>query len=184
MNLYLNGSNREKNCYQILKDLKEEKDIFISLANQNISYCLGCSSCCMNKLQEYCVIEDDMQKIYQNMLKAEKIVIASPIYMNFITGILKNVIDRWNPYSTHEELLKGKKIYFILTGQLEQEENQEIIENISSYMEGLAEFMEFDFQLLGYLSSGDIESIDDVIKNNENYHAVLKEWKKQIKNNR
>ena len=64
----------------------------------------------MNNLQEYCVIDDDMREIYHEMKKANKIVIATPIYMNHISGILKNVIDRLNPYSRHEELLKGKKV--------------------------------------------------------------------------
>lgn len=57
----------------------------------------------MNELKEYCVIDDDMQEIYEEILKADKIVIASPIYMNHITGLLKNVIDRFNPFSWHVE---------------------------------------------------------------------------------
>ena len=38
--------------------------------------------------------------------------------MNHITGILKNVIDRWNPYGTHPELLENKKIYLVFVGQM------------------------------------------------------------------
>ena len=115
MNLYISGSNRNKNCYKILNDIKNKEDKIISLKNKNINYCLGCSSC-INKLKEYCVIKDDMREIYLEMKEANKIIIASPIYMNFITGILKNMIDRLNPYSSHDEILKGKKVYLILTG--------------------------------------------------------------------
>ena len=32
MDLYINGSNRNKNCYTVLKDLKEEKDKLIALS--------------------------------------------------------------------------------------------------------------------------------------------------------
>ena len=109
MNLYINGSNRKQNCYQILSDLKQEEDILFSLADKSINYCLGCSSC-INGLENFCVIEDDMQELYQSMIEAEKIIIATPIYMNHITGILKNVIDRLNPFSNHGNL-KGKKVY-------------------------------------------------------------------------
>lgn len=180
MNLYINGSNRRKNCDQILRDLKEQEDKLISLSDKNILYCIGCSAC-MNQLEKYCVLEDDMYEIYQEMSKADKIVIASPIYMNFITGKLKNVIDRFNPYSSHCEILKGKKIYLILTGQMEEEENREVIDGIKDYFEGLAEFMEFDFCFLKYLSSGDVETVDDVRKNQKDYKEMIQNIKEEIK---
>lgn len=40
-----NGSNREQNCYKILKDIKKENDKLISLSHKDIKYCLGCNSC-------------------------------------------------------------------------------------------------------------------------------------------
>ncbi len=179
MNLYINGSNRRKNCYRILSDLKNEEDKLISLDNMSISYCIGCS-CCINKLDDYCVIDDDMMDIYLSMKEADKIIIASPIYMNFITGILKNVIDRLNPYSSHDEILNGKKIYLILTGQLEEKENEEIVNNIKEYFIGLSEFMEFDFSFLKYLSSGDVEKEDDIKKVYQNYDNIIEDMKNKI----
>ena len=181
MTLYISGSNRKKNCYKILEDLKGENDKLIALADKNIQYCLGCNTC-MNNLEEYCVIDDDMREIYYEMKKADKIVIATPIYMNHISGILKNVIDRLNPYSSHDELLKGKKVYIITVGQMDEEENEEIADNIKSYFESLAEedFMDFNVVFLRNLSSGDIENIDDVTKNNDNYSQIIKELKQKI----
>ena len=181
MNLYINGSNREKNSYQILKDLKEENDILFSLADKSINYCLGCSSC-MSKLENFCILEDDMQELYSVMVQADKIIIATPIYMNNITGILKNVIDRWNPYETHEELLKGKKIYLITVGQMSEEENEEIAEDIKKYFEGLGEFMEFEVVFLKNFSSGEVGEIDNVLKMYENYDKIIDELKNKIKN--
>lgn len=179
MNLYISGSNRKKNCYKILDDIKKEEDKLISLKDKDIKYCLGCSACTKN-LKDYCVIKDDMKEIYENMIQANKIIIASPIYMNFITGKLKNLIDRLNPYFCHSEILKGKKIYLILTGQLQYDENEEICNNINEYFKGLAEFMEFDFSFLGYLCSGDINEIDDVTKYYKDYDSVIKKIKSQI----
>lgn len=176
MNLYINGSNRNKNCFKILKNLKNDDDKLISLANKSINYCLGCSAC-TNKLENFCIIEDDdMQEVYQDMIEADKIIIASPIYMNHITGILKNVIDRLNPFSCHGNL-KGKKVYLITIGQMVEEENKEIADSISKYFESISEFMEFEFTFVKNLSSGDI---DDVSKVYENYDDIINEMKNVI----
>lgn len=176
MNLYINGSNRNKNCFKVLNDLKQENEKLISLADKNINYCLGCSSC-MEELPGYCIMEDDdMQEIYNEMIKADKIIIASPIYMNHITGILKNVIDRLNPFSCHGNL-KDKKVYLITIGQMSEEENEEIADSINKYFESISEFMEFEFIFVKNLSSGDIETIDDVSKAYENYEKIIEEMK-------
>lgn len=176
MNLYISGSNRIGNCYKIVQDLKNENDEVIALAEKDIKYCLGCSACTKG-LEQYCAIKDDMQEIYHSMAKSEKIILVTPIYMNHITGILKNVIDRWNPYESHPELLKNKKIYIITVGQMSEEENEEIANNIKEYFESLAEFMEFETVFLRYLSSGDIKKIDDVKQNNDNYLEIVQQMK-------
>ncbi len=178
MNLYINGSNRKKNCYKVLSDLKSDNDKLISLSDTKISYCKGCSSC-INELENFCVIDDDMREIYKSMLEAEKIVIASPIYMNHITGILKNVIDRLNPFSCHGNL-KGKKVYLITIGQMPEDENDEIAISIKEYFESISEFMEFEFIYLRNLTSGDIETVDDVTKTYDNYEEIIKQIKNEI----
>ena len=162
-----------------MSDLKEAEDRLFSLADKSVNYCLGCSSC-INHLENFCVIEDDMQELYQYMAEAKKIIIATPIYMNHITGILKNVIDRWNPYGSHEELLKGKTIYLITVGQMSEEENQEIAENIKTYFEGLGEFMEFKVVFLKNFSSGDVETVDDVTKEYSDYGEIINNLKEKI----
>ncbi len=178
MNLYICGSNRNKNCYKVLNDLKNEGDKLISLSQKNIKYCLGCSAC-INELENFCIQEDDMIDIYNSMIEAENIVIASPVYMNHLTGILKNVIDRLNPFSCHGNL-KGKKVYLIAIGQMSEEENEEIANNLKDYFEGLSEFMEFEFKFLRYLSSGDVETVDDIYENYENYEKIIEELKNEI----
>lgn len=180
MNLYISGSNRKENCYQIAQDLKGKGDKVISLAEKNINYCLGCSACTKG-LEKYCAIKDDMQEIYHSMAEADNIIIITPIYMNHITGILKNVIDRWNPYASHPELLKNKTVYLITVGQISEEENAEIANNIKEYFESLGEFMEFKVVFLKNLSSGDIETVDDVTKNYDNYDEIISDIKKRIK---
>ena len=88
MVLFINGSNRKGNCSRILNDLKEKDDKLIELSDKSINYCLGCNAC-LSELKSHCIIEDDMQEIYEYILEVDKIVIATPIYMNHITGLLK-----------------------------------------------------------------------------------------------
>lgn len=108
MNLYISASNRKHNSYNLLSKLISENDIFLSLADLDIKYCIGCNAC--QKNEEYqCVLKDDMNKIYDAINKCDNIIIMSPIYMNQITGILKNVFDRFNPYCASEKL---KRKYF------------------------------------------------------------------------
>lgn len=178
MNLYINGSNRNQNCYTILQDLKNEEDKLFSLADKTIHYCLGCGACA-DHLENFCVMEDDMQELYCDMVKAEKIIIATPIYMNHITGILKNVIDRFNPYASHDELVKGKKLYFMTVGQMSEKENKEIANQIQKYFESVGEFMEFDAVFLRNFSSGED---DEVTKEYSNYPEIIAELKEKIEN--
>ena len=180
--LYINGSNRKENCCKILNNLKNKDDKLIELSDKSINYCLGCNAC-MNELEEYCVIDDDMQEIYKEILRADKIVIASPIYMNHITGLLKNVIDRFNPFSWHDDLLKGKTIYLITVGQMNEEENKDIARNIKEYFESIGEFMGFKTIFLKNFTSGDIETIDDVTKMYDNYEQIIEKLKEKIEEN-
>ncbi len=179
MNLYISGSNRKQNCYRILNDLKTEKDKLISLADKSIGYCLGCSAC-VNDVEGFCVIEDDMQEIYEDIMKSDKIIIATPVYMNHITGILKNVIDRFNPFCNNEELLQDKTFYIIAIGQMSEIENNEIANDIKQYFERISEFLGFKSVFLRYLTSGDIKSVDDITKTYNNYNEIIKELKVEI----
>ncbi len=97
MNLYISGSNRKHNSYNFLKKIKEDEDVLYSLDDLNIKHCIGCNACQKNE-ENKCILNDDMKAIYDNIDKCNKIIIMSPIYMNHITGILKNVIDRFNPF--------------------------------------------------------------------------------------
>ena len=131
MYLYISASNRKHNSYNLLSKLISENDIFLSLADLDIKYCIGCNVCQKNE-ENQCVLKDDMNKIYDAISKCDYIIIMSPIYMNQITGILKNVLDRFNPYCASENL-KGKKIYLITVGQMSEEEQQEICNSIDNW---------------------------------------------------
>jgi multimeric flavodoxin WrbA len=63
------------------------------LQDMHIEGCSGCDACQVNA-DEHCIIEDDMQKIYPVIKKADAVVYASAIYFFTYTAQIKAVIDR------------------------------------------------------------------------------------------
>ena len=115
--LILMGSPRKKGNTSILCDEfkrgaeeagnQVEK---IDVVGMKINGCLGCNGCQRNG--GTCVQKDDMQGIYQKILTADVVVLASPIYYYTWTAQLKAVIDR-----TYAMLatMKDKTFYMIST---------------------------------------------------------------------
>ena len=152
--LFINCSNQEKNCYNILKRLQTDNDKLISLSNKKMSFCLGCQ-CCQKDLPNHCVLNDYItNNVYEEVLKEDSIVFASPMYISNINGILKNLLDRFNTFYNHQ-LLKGKKIYLIMTGFATKEENEMEIKGIIDYFNGISEYLYFDFEFLDYFVDAD-----------------------------
>ena len=114
-----------------------------------------------------------------NKEKADKIILASPLYMSGITGLLKTVIDRFYALYKHN-LFKGKTIYLILTGQGTLEDNEEEIDDIVRWFFGISEWMNFEFKFLGYFCSGEQNTIDNVKICEENYDEKIRLLKEKI----
>jgi len=67
----------------------------ILLVEKNIEHCLGCFSC-WNRTPGKCVIDDDMSELLLKMA-ADIVVFACPLYVDNITGIMKDFMDRMIP---------------------------------------------------------------------------------------
>jgi putative NADPH-quinone reductase len=65
----------------------------VFLAEKKIQHCRGCFSCWL-KTPGRCVIEDDMKHILAEADGAEVLVLASPLYFDTISGMLKVFMDR------------------------------------------------------------------------------------------
>lgn len=80
----------------------------ISLAGKKIDFCRGCLACL--KLGE-CVIKDDAIAIAEQVLEADVVVWATPIYYFEMSGQMKTLIDRMN--SLYAKDFKFREVYLL-----------------------------------------------------------------------
>jgi multimeric flavodoxin WrbA len=67
----------------------------IELAGKEIGPCLHCNWCLKNQTPERpCFQEDDMGPIYQKLLQADGILMASPVHFGRLSGLTADLIDR------------------------------------------------------------------------------------------
>jgi multimeric flavodoxin WrbA len=118
----LKGSPREKGNSSMLADqvaagasAAGAQVECIVLQNMNIRPCNACDVCQETGTGE-CILDDDMQTLYPRLLKADAIVIASPIYWYTMSAQTKLCIDRWYALDTPQgNALAGKRIGIVLT---------------------------------------------------------------------
>lgn len=93
----------------------------ISLHDKTISPCLECFKC-QDVLGEFgCAIKDDMHDIADEILMADCMILASPIFIWYCTAPMKAMLDRF--YGLHKyygkqrgpSLVEGKKCGIIAT---------------------------------------------------------------------
>ena len=105
------GGNSDLLCDSFAKGAKEagHEITKIYVQKQKIGHCLACYGC---RETGKCVQHDDMEKILEQMLAADVIVLATPVYFYSMSGQMKTLIDRTLPKWLD---IKGKEFYFIAT---------------------------------------------------------------------
>ena len=78
----------------------------IRLADLRIAPCIGCGGC--DKTGR-CVIEDDMQGLYDKIIAAQVVIIASPIYFYGLSAQTKMFVDRLQALWSRKKLLIAAK---------------------------------------------------------------------------
>ena len=86
---------------------KGVKTEIIHLCQLKIEFCRHCEAC--HKKILACPIKDDVQTVLQKMLNADGIILASPNYINQVTGAMKTLFDR-SSHFIHCKRLLGKFI--------------------------------------------------------------------------
>jgi multimeric flavodoxin WrbA len=85
----------------------------INLARMDIQMCRGCRIC-FNKGENLCPLKDDFPAIKAKMQAADGVIVASPIYVDDVTGVMKNFIDRL-AHVCHRPEFAGKYAYLVTT---------------------------------------------------------------------
>ena len=79
----------------------------IFLSDWDISGCRECRSC---EATGNCVVQDQMQEIYPKLLKANHIILASPIFFYGVTAQAKRMIDRCQALWARKYVLKKSSL--------------------------------------------------------------------------
>jgi multimeric flavodoxin WrbA len=85
----------------------------IHLGHQDIGFCRGCRAC-FNAGERKCPLQDDLLAIHEKIQDADGLVLASPVYVNDVSGIMKNWIDRM-AFRCHRPAFAGKSAFIITT---------------------------------------------------------------------
>ena len=106
------GGNSDMLCDEFMRGAQEaghsvEK---IRVAQKKIGYCLACYYC--RDHGGVCAVKDDMSEVLEKMLRADVLVLASPVYFYSINAQMKALFDRtvarWLEF-------KNKEFYYIMS---------------------------------------------------------------------
>ena len=157
------GSPRKGNTEFVLKtllnDIKSEKELVL-LRNKKISPCSGCM---LGARKKRCVIEDDMKELNQKLESCDVLIIGTPNYFDNVSGILKNFIDRTNPF--HEtDALRGKKVITIVVGGGKIKNSKRIVNQAIKHFIRAHDMESFDYACFRAIKPDELEKNKDVIK--------------------
>lgn len=120
--------NTAEVCKHFISELEEngQETVYITLADKNILPCNGCYACQDVEGRYGCAQEDDVQGLMDEIIAADVVVFATPIYTWYCTPPMKALLDRHyglNKFygKASGSLWAGKNIALITTNGYEEE---------------------------------------------------------------
>ncbi len=114
----VNGSPRKSSTHKLLVKIaglledQEIQVITIDLADYQINDCTGCERCIRKTSR--CFQKDDSETILSQLVAADGVILASPVYVMNVTGRLKSLIDKTASW-IHRPPLVGKPVLSVAT---------------------------------------------------------------------
>jgi multimeric flavodoxin WrbA len=115
------GSPRKGETYRVVSDFeaalkkKEEVEIeYVMLGKMEFRDCTGCHNCIF-KGQEFCRESGKVGELQKRMLTADAVILASPVYNQQVTALMKKFLDYYS-YLWHRPEMFGVKFFGISTG--------------------------------------------------------------------
>lgn len=97
-----------KEAIQIATADPEIHPVSFFLSHLQITGCQHCNWCIKNQTTEkFCAISDGMDEIYPALLRADLVLVATPVHIGRISGLLANMFDRLRPF-VYGNLYRGK----------------------------------------------------------------------------
>lgn len=127
------GGNSDILCDEFMRGASENGSEVekIRISEKNIGYCSACYYC--QKSGGICAKKDDMNEILEKIIKADVIVMASPVYFYSIDAQLKAVIDRTVARWLE---IKNKEFYYIATAA---EDGEHVMQRTIECFRGFAD---------------------------------------------
>lgn len=127
------GGNSDILCDQFIKGAEELGHLVtkIYVSDCKIGSCNACYDC---KKSGICVQKDDMTDILQQMINADVIVLATPVYFYSMDGQMKTLIDRTLPRYTE---IRDKDFYFIATAAAGKSSMERTIDSLRGFTDCL-----------------------------------------------
>jgi multimeric flavodoxin WrbA len=111
------GGNSEILAGKVVEGLESlgARSESLYLHGMNIGACTACDAC-QESMDRFCVIKDDMEPLYERLLDAGALVLASPVYWFTVSAQTKLFIDRLYALNGPEgHSLAGKRIGIVLS---------------------------------------------------------------------
>lgn len=134
---------------------------FVTLKDKRIGFCKGCLAC---QQSGTCVIKDDVSEIMDQVLDADIVVWATPIYYYEMSGQMKVLVDRLNPMFMKD--YQFRDVYFLAAAA---EEGEDVYEKALSGLNGWIDCFE-KAELKGYVFCGGVTMGGEIFG-----HVKLKE---------
>lgn len=108
-------------CATYKKTCPSDEIVLISLADVRIAPCTGCGACESTRCDRagmYCVIADDMARMYALLNECDSLCVVSPVYFAGVPAQLKAVLDRLQPYFwSHRRFEKKRPAEVYVVGE-------------------------------------------------------------------
>lgn len=98
---------------EIMKQLGSVEFEYLFLKDADLKMCSGCFNC-VKKGEELCPIQDSRAEIENKMFEADGVILASPVYCENVSGLMKNFIDRFS-FVFHRPRFFDQKLMVLAT---------------------------------------------------------------------
>ena len=154
----------------------------VNLYEHDVRPCIACLTEDITLCRYPCVIGDDMRRLYDLILKAQAMIVATPIFWYNVSGVVKNFIDRLTVFENmiHVEgrsWLEGKAAGFIAIGN--DTGPIAVIQNLMATFNSMGVHVP-PWALAYYSGPGDVLEQENVVLDAANLGWILARYAKAV----